>query len=73
MGGNVKAALPGPSALGLPEIGQAPAVRNADDVCRIAVLWRGQPLVVSVHGALPPLPTPHHQHDNHPHRNGASL
>ena len=73
VGGNVKAALPGPSVLGLPQVGPAPAARYPDDVCRIDVLWRGQPLVVSVQGALPPLPTPHHQHGNHPHPNGASL
>ena len=58
VGGNVKAALPGPSALGLPEVGEAPAVRNAEDVVRIDVLWRGEPVSVSVQGALPPLPTP---------------
>ncbi|SNS60703.1 Chemotaxis phosphatase CheX [Geodermatophilus pulveris] len=69
VGGNVKAALPGPSTLGLPEVGPAPAVRHPEDVCRIDVLWRGQPLAVSVQGALPSLPTPH---DN-PHPNGASL
>jgi chemotaxis protein CheX len=56
VGGNVKAALPGPSALGLPEVGEAPAVRNPDDVVRIDVLWRGQPVSISVQGALPPLP-----------------
>ena len=72
VGGNVKAALPGPSTLGLPEVGRTPDVRNPDDVCRIDVLWRGQPLVVSVQGALPPLPVPHSPHDN-PHPNGASL
>ncbi len=69
VGGNVKAALPGPSTLGLPAVGEAPVVRNPEDVCRIDVLWRGQPLAVSVQGALPPLPTPHHN----PHPNGASL
>ena len=56
VGGNVKAALPGPSALGLPEVGEAPAVRNPEDVVRIDVLWRGQPLSISVQGALPALP-----------------
>ena len=71
VGGNVKAALPGPSTLGLPEVGPAPAVRNPEDVCRIEVLWRGQPLVVSVQGASPSLPVPHSPHD-HPHQNGAS-
>jgi chemotaxis protein CheX len=69
VGGNVKAALPGPSGLSLPDVGEAPAVRNPEDVCRIDVLWRGQPLSVSVQGALPPLPAaqPHNS------QNGASL
>lgn len=56
VGGNVKAALPGPSALSLPEVGDAPAVRNPGDLLRVDVLWRGQPLSISVQGALPPLP-----------------
>ena len=60
VGGNVKAALPGPSALSLPEVGNPPAVRNPADVVRIDVLWRGQPLSISVQGALPPLPVAHH-------------
>jgi chemotaxis protein CheX len=60
VGGNVKAALPGPSALGLPEVGDAPAVRNPEDVVRVDVLWRGQPLSISVQGALPPLPVSVH-------------
>ena len=60
VGGNVKAALPGPSALGLPEVGEAPAVRNPEDVVRIDVLWRGQPVSISVQGALPPLPVSQH-------------
>ncbi|RBY92737.1 chemotaxis protein CheX [Blastococcus sp. TF02A-30] len=57
VGGNVKAALPGPSGLSLPEVGEAPAVRNPGDLCRIDVLWRGEPVSISVQGALPPLPT----------------
>jgi chemotaxis protein CheX len=56
VGGNVKAALPGPSALSLPELGEAPAVRNPADVCRLEVLWRGEALSISVQGALPALP-----------------
>ena len=56
VGGNVKAALPGPSALSLPDVGDAPAIRNAADLCRIDVLWRGEPLSISVQGALPALP-----------------
>jgi hypothetical protein len=59
VGGNVKAALPGPSALSLPEVGDAPAVRNPADVLRVDVLWRGQPVSISVQGALPPLPVAH--------------
>jgi chemotaxis protein CheX len=59
VGGNVKAALPGPSALSLPEVGDGPAVRNPADVVRVDVLWRGQPLSISVQGALPPLPVNH--------------
>jgi chemotaxis protein CheX len=58
VGGNVKAALPGPSALSLPDVGNAPAVRNPADVCRVDVMWRGQPLSISVQGALPALPVP---------------
>ena len=56
VGGNVKAALPGPSALGLPEVGEGPAVRNPEDVVYVGVLWRGQSLSISVQGALPALP-----------------
>ena len=59
VGGNVKAALPGPSALSLPEVGNPPAVRNPADVVRIDALWRGQPVSISVQGALPPLPAAH--------------
>jgi chemotaxis protein CheX len=55
VGGNVKAALPGPSALGLPEVGAGPAARNPEDVVRVDVLWRGQPICISVQGALPAL------------------
>jgi chemotaxis protein CheX len=60
VGGNVKAALPGPSSLGLPEVGDAPAVRNPADVVRVDVLWRGEPLSISAQGALPPLPGVQH-------------
>jgi chemotaxis protein CheX len=56
VGGNVKAALPGPSGLSLPDVGEAPALRNPDDHCRIELQWRGEPLSISVQGALPPLP-----------------
>jgi chemotaxis protein CheX len=64
VGGNVKAALPGHSALGLPEVGNGLAARNPEDVVRVDLLWRGQPLSISVQGALPALPPlsiqPHH-------------
>jgi hypothetical protein len=75
VGGNVKAALPGPSALSLPDVGEAPAVRNPADVCRVDVLWRGQPLTISVQGALPPLPAarPHNRGTTALTENGASL
>jgi chemotaxis protein CheX len=50
VGGNVKAVLPGPSVLGLPEVGSAPAAGPPADVCRVDVLWRGRPLAISVQG-----------------------
>ncbi len=56
VGGNVKAALPGPSGLSLPQVGDAPDVRNPGDQVRVDVLWRGEPVSISVQGALPPLP-----------------
>lgn len=61
VGGNVKAALPGPSKLGLPEVGEPPSAGDPADVCRVDVLWRGQPLTLSVQGAAPSAPstTPH--------------
>ena len=49
VGGNVKAVLPGPSALGLPEVGSAPEAGS--DVCRVDLLWRGQSLTISVQGS----------------------
>jgi chemotaxis protein CheX len=49
VGGNVKAVLPGPSALGLPEVGPAPAA--GPDTCRVDLLWRGQALTISVQGS----------------------
>jgi chemotaxis protein CheX len=51
LGGNVKAVLPGPSVLGLPEVGDAPEVSDPSDVCRLDVLWRGQALTISVQGS----------------------
>jgi chemotaxis protein CheX len=57
VGGNVKAALPGSSGLSLPDVGDAPAPRNPEDVCRVDLLWRGETVSISVQGALPALPT----------------
>ena len=48
VGGNVKAVLPGPSVLGLPETGTTPPPGREADTCRVDVLWRGEPLTVSV-------------------------
>jgi chemotaxis protein CheX len=50
VGGNVKAVLPGPSFLGLPEVGPAPRVASPTDTCRVDALWRGHPLTISVQG-----------------------
>ncbi|SEP29082.1 chemotaxis protein CheX [Trujillonella endophytica] len=66
VGGSIKATLPGHSALSLPSVGASPEVRNASDVCRIDLLWRGEPVAISVQGALPALPSspdPHHPAD----------
>ena len=57
VGGNVKAALPGSSGLSLPDVGEAPVLRNPADLCRVELQWRGEPLSISVQGALPALPT----------------
>ena len=51
VGGNVKAVLPGPSALGLPEVGDAPLAGSPDDTCRVDLLWRGQSLTITVQGS----------------------
>ena len=51
VGGNVKAVLPGPSVLGLPEVGIAPAAGAPADTCRVDLLWRGQSLTISVQGS----------------------
>ena len=48
VGGNVKAVLPGPSVLGLPEVGVTPPPGHQADTCRVDVLWRGSPLTVRV-------------------------
>ena len=64
VGGNVKAVLPGPSVLGLPEVGDAPEVTDPTDVCRIDVLWRGQTLTISVQGSAGALSDPHENNQN---------
>ena len=51
LGGNVKAALPGPATLGLPETGPTPPATRPDDSCRVDAQWRGQYLNISVQGA----------------------
>ena len=51
VGGNVKAVLPGPSVLGLPEVGTAPEPGHPADICRVDVLWRGQSLTITVQGS----------------------
>jgi chemotaxis protein CheX len=62
VGGNVKAVLPGPSALGLPQVGPTPEAGDPADVVRVDLLWRGQSLTVTVQGspgALSDQPNPH--------------
>jgi hypothetical protein len=49
VGGNVKAVLPGPSVLGLPEVGAAPEA--GVDALRVDLLWRGQSLTITVQGS----------------------
>jgi len=51
LGGNVKAALPGPSSLGLPETGPTPPATRPDDLVRVDAQWRGQFLTITVQGA----------------------
>ena len=53
VGGNVKAVLPGPSALGLPVVGDAPVAGS--DSFRVDLQWRGQSLSISVQGTAAPL------------------
>jgi chemotaxis protein CheX len=62
VGGNVKAVLPGPSVLGLPEIGTAP--QACADTVRADLLWRGQSLTISVQGSAGALTDPHENHEN---------
>ena len=51
VGGNVKAVLPGPSVLGLPEVGTAPSSGLPADICRVDLLWRGESLTITVQGS----------------------
>jgi chemotaxis protein CheX len=64
VGGNVKAVLPGPCVLGLPEVGSAPEAPLPADVCRVDLLWRGQSLTISVQGAAGALPDPYENNQN---------
>ena len=70
VGGNVKAVLPGPSVLGLPETGHGtgPAPRAGDpaDTVRVDLLWRGQSLTITVQGSAgaPQTPTELDPHEN---------
>jgi chemotaxis protein CheX len=64
VGGNVKAVLPGPSVLSLPEVGDTPEAADPADVCRIDVLWRGQALTISVQGSAGALSDPYENNQN---------
>ena len=55
VGGNVKAVLPGPSALGLPQTGTTPPVAGSpEDTCLVEFVWRGQPLTITAQGSVEP-------------------
>jgi chemotaxis protein CheX len=68
VGGNVKAVLPGPSVLGLPEVGSGPPAGPTTgppaDTCRVDLLWRGQSLTITVQGSAGALTDPHENHEN---------
>jgi chemotaxis protein CheX len=68
VGGNVKAVLPGPSVLGLPEVGSAPEA--GPDVCRVDLLWRGQSLTINVQGSAGAVQT---TPENNPQKNEVPL
>ena len=70
VGGNVKAVLPGPSVLGLPEVGAAPAASSPVDTCRVDLLWRGQSLTITAKGAAG---APHDPSELDPHENEVPL
>ena len=67
VGGNVKAVLPGPSFLGLPEVGSAPAA--GPDVLRVDLLWRGRSLTITLQGSAGALT----EHQNDPQKNEVPL
>ena len=67
VGGNVKAVLPGPSVLGLPEVGSAPAA--GADVLRVDLLWRGRSLTITLRGSAGALT----EHQNDPQKNEVPL
>ena len=70
VGGNVKAVLPGPSVLGLPEVGSAPQAGSPADICRLELLWRGQSLTITVQGSAGAVPT---MPENDPQKNEVPL
>ena len=70
VGGNVKAVLPGPSVLGLPEVGSAPTAGSPADTCRVDLLWRGQTLTITARGAAG---APHDPSELDPHENEVPL
>jgi hypothetical protein len=67
VGGNVKAVLPGPSVLGLPEVGSAP--EPGPDTVRVDLLWRGQSLTITVQGSAGALT----EQQNNPQKNEVPL
>jgi len=70
VGGNVKAVLPGPSVLGLPEVGSAPQAGSPADICRLELLWRGQSMTITVQGSAGAVPT---MPENDPQKNEVPL
>ncbi|SNR71209.1 chemotaxis protein CheX [Blastococcus mobilis] len=70
VGGNVKAVLPGPSALGLPELGSIPAAGPPADTCRVDLLWRGRSLTITVQGSAGAV---HITPENNPQKNEVPL
>jgi chemotaxis protein CheX len=51
VGGNIKALLPSPSVLGLPDVGGRAPNASSADTCSVGLLWRGQHVTVSVRSA----------------------